>query len=110
VKPTAQIPDKRYTQKEREDILRDVLDPHKTQVVCAVHNYVGKELPPSTEGCKKCWTAWYWFIIATTPPHLRKERLEAMYRAVYDGVKAHERGEFDFEPFALPGVEITKGD
>lgn len=108
MKPFATPPEKKYTEKEREDILRDVLDPSKVQLVCGRHQYVGSETPPAPIGCKMCWQAYWIHKIATTPPHLRRERLEAAYRAVYDAVKMHERGDFDFEVFPHAGVEISK--
>ena len=101
--PTAQ---KKYSDREREDILRDVLDPAKTQVVCGKHQYIGSETPPTPNGCQMCWQAYWIHKIASTPPHLRRERLEEAYRAVYDAVKMYERGEFDFEPFEHAGTEI----
>jgi hypothetical protein len=100
---------KLYSDAEVTQILNDVLDPDKILLVCSKHQYVAGDKPPAPIGCRDCWQAYWTHKIATTPPHLRRERLEQAYRAVYDAVKMHERGKFDFEPFDhIQDVEIKK--
>ena len=101
-------PRKQFSERERTDILRDVLDPSKILLTCGKHAYVAGEKPPEPRGCRMCWQAYWVHKIATTPPHLREERLEQAFRAVYDAVKMHERGEFDFEAFPNAGIEVQK--
>lgn len=108
MRPTAEIPKGKYSEKEKSDILRDVTDPQKITLVCGKHNYIGAELPPPPIGCVDCQKAHIMYKIGQTPPHLRQERLEAWYRAVYDAVKMYERGEFDFEPFEHAMVKMEK--
>lgn len=109
MKPTAEGAQQRYSDQEMKDILRDVLDPNKVILHCGIHSYVGSETPPPPIGCNNCWEAYWWHKICSTPPHLRKQRLEEAYRATYDAVKMYERGEFDFEPFDHAQIEITRG-
>ena len=108
MRPASKPSDKRYSEKEMADILTDALDPNRTQVVCKRHSYVGAELPPAPIGCADCWQAYWMHKIASTPPHLRQQRLEEAYRAVYDAVKSHERGEFDFDVLDHAITEIHK--
>lgn len=97
-----------FTEAEVTKLLGEVMDPNKVLLTCKRHMYVGCEKPPEPKGCKNCWEAYWWFMIASTPPHLRQERLEQAYRAVYDAVKMAERGEFDFEPLARPVITTEK--
>jgi hypothetical protein len=99
---------KKYSAHERERILSEALDSDKIQLICGRHHYVASETPPDSTGCKMCWQAWYMHKIATTPPHLRLQRLEEMERMVYDAVKSVEKGEWDYEPFDKPQIEISK--
>lgn len=108
MRPTAN-PTTRYSDQELKDILKDVLDESKVQLVCGKHNYLASETPPPPIGCRQCWEAYWWHKIASTPPHLRRQRLEEAYRATYDAVKMFERGEWDFEPFEHPEITIERG-
>ena len=65
---------------------------------------------PPKPGCKNCWQVWYFKMIADTPPHLRKERvdmLEALLRKANEDVLA---GRFDIELFARPEFTVEKAD
>lgn len=97
-----------WSEAEVTKLLGEVLDKDKVLLTCKRHMYIGQEKPPEPIGCTDCWTAYWWYMIATTPPHLRQERLEMAYRATYDAVKLAERGEFDFEPLARPIIETEK--
>ena len=99
---------KKYTQAEMERLFSDVMDPTKVQVVCKAHMYIGKEAPPNARGCKDCWQAWWTYKIATTPAHLRQERLDSAYVMLRHANEAFERGEFDFEPLDRAIIEQTK--
>jgi len=89
---------KKYSQAEMAAIYADVMDPSKVQIVCKKHMYIGKEQPPASTGCKDCWQAWWMHKIATTPAHLRRQRVEEAYEMLRHANESYERGEFDFEP------------
>lgn len=97
-----------YTDKQVADLLKDVLDKDKVLLTCAKHFYLGSSTPPDSHGCKNCWEAYYWYMIATTPPHLRQERLAMLESAVMHAVESVERGEFDLELQDRPTVTIEK--
>lgn len=99
---------KKYSQREMEQLFTDVMDPNKVQVVCKPHMYIGKEAPPTVRGCKNCWQAWWMYLIATTPAHLRQERLESAYAMLRHANESYERGEFDFEPLDRAIIEQSK--
>lgn len=98
------------TQTQAENVLREVFDKDKILLSCGEHRYIGSNLPPQPIGCKQCWEAYYWYMIATTPPHLRRERVEQAISAVTHANESYERGEFDFEPLARPIIEHTNED
>lgn len=98
----------RYDEKQRRDILSEVMDSEKIQLLCGRHSYLAGEKPPTSTGCKECWQAWYMHKIATTPPHLRQERLEMMERMIHDAVKDVEAGRWDFSPLDHPEVDFSK--
>jgi hypothetical protein len=108
MRPTAQGADKKYSPKEMEDILSDVLDPSKVQLVCGKHNYIAGEQPPPPVGCKMCWQAYWLHKIASTPPHLRQQRLDEAYVMLRHANEEFEAGRFDFNVFDHAGVEQTK--
>lgn len=99
---------KAYSQREKEAILEDALDPSRLQLVCGRHQYVAKEMPPESQGCKECWQAWWMHKIATTPPHLREQRLQEAERMVRNAVQMYEAGEYDFSPYDHPEIKIEK--
>lgn len=97
-----------WSEVEKALLAGELLDPTKVHLICGLHQYLGSATPPFPNGCVDCWKAYWWYQVATTPPHLRDELLELAYKGVYDSVKAHERGEFDFRPFASPEITIEK--
>lgn len=98
----------KYTPEQVKGILGEVMDKDKILLTCGQHLYLASDTPPKSVGCKNCWEAYWWYKIASTPPHLREARLEMIYRAVYDAVKAHERGEFDFLVSERPEITVHK--
>ena len=97
-----------WTTQEVEKVLGEVLDKNKIQLICELHHYLGSSTPPQPIGCKHCWEAYYWHMIASTPPHLRAERLDQLSKSVQDACRMADRGEFDFEPFARPEITVQK--
>ena len=99
---------KEYSAAEKADFLAEALDPAKLQLICGRHQYVGSETPPKPRGCRECWQAYWMHKIATTPPHLREQRLAEAEKLLRDAIQLAERGQFDFEPYPHPHVEISK--
>lgn len=89
-------------------IYSDVMDTQKIQLICGRHNYIASEKPPEPRGCKQCWEAWWWHKIATTPAHLRQQRLDEAISMARHANEAVERGEFDFEPLDRAVIEFEK--
>lgn len=81
---------------QMEKYCAEVMDPQKVQLHCGVHSYVGSDIPPKPRGCKNCWEAYWWFKIASTPPHLRQQRIDEAYKMIRDANQAVENGDFDF--------------
>jgi hypothetical protein len=98
----------KYTPGQMESILADVMDTNRVQLVCGTHNYIAQEKPPTSTGCKQCWQAWWTHKIATTPAHLREERLEAATVMLRHANEAYERGEFDLSLFDHAEVSAIK--
>jgi hypothetical protein len=98
---------KKYTEAQVRQLYADIMDTNKVQLVCGKHNYLASEKPPTSVGCKNCWEAWWWHKIATTPAHLRAERIEQATAMLRHANEAYERGEFDFEPLARPEIHQT---
>jgi hypothetical protein len=97
-----------WSEVEKSLLAGELLDPTKVHLICGEHKYIASKTPPFPNGCINCWKAYWWFQVATSPPHLREQLLDLAYKAVYDSVKAHERGEFDFTPFTHPEVTIER--
>lgn len=96
------------TQAQAEQVLSEVFDKTKVVLLCGKHFYVGSNLPPKPIGCQDCWKAYYWYMIATTPPDLREERINAALHTVRRAVSDYEHGKFDFEPLDRPIIETEK--
>lgn len=98
-----------WDQAQLETWASEVLDTKKVLLHCGIHSYVGSDTPPQPLGCKNCWEAYWWFKIASTPPHLRMERLEKAMKMVRDANQAVEAGNFDFavDP-TYPQADIVK--
>jgi hypothetical protein len=104
-----------YTQEEQKLLLHEVLDKNRVHLVCSQYPngkphelYMGSATPPPPRGCANCWKAYWWYMIASTPPHLREARLAAAEKAVRDAVQWAEAGNFDFVPFDRPEITIEK--
>jgi hypothetical protein len=71
----------------------------RVNVVCPKHNYVGNKIPPTPNGCKHCWMAYYVWDLATTPPSKRQERLDELESIIKHAVEFEQKGTFgkDFE-------------
>lgn len=99
---------KKYSERERAEILAEVFDTDRTAVLCGKHGYIGSDTPPKPNGCHDCWQAYWHTMIAKTPPHLRQERLQKLLKSLRDAVQMAERGEFDFEPYAHADIVTSK--
>lgn len=98
------------TQKEREGFLAEALDPHKISIFCGVHQYYGpsktnKKIAPF-KGCSRCWLVYYIHDMATTPPHLREQRLAELEEVIHHATELADKGQFDFEPYRHAKIEI----
>jgi hypothetical protein len=104
--------------KEKLDRIMEEVQGGKVLLTCKKHNYVGGKIPPNPDGpsrgCPECWKCYYWWDFATTPPHLRQERLDELEMVVHHAVEFAEKGKFgnDLELYK-PGdprfqVEIEK--
>lgn len=99
---------KKYTEAQMERLYADIMDTTKVQLVCGKHNYLASEKPPASQGCKQCWEAWWWRLIATTPADERIERIEAATAMLQHANESYERGEFDFEPEVRAAIKYEK--
>lgn len=87
----------------------EVLNTQKVLLHCGVHKYIASDIPPLPRGCKNCWEAYWWFKIASPPPHLRRERLEQAFKMVMDANQAVEQGDWDFQvDLGYPEAKIEK--
>lgn len=99
---------------ETERVVEEIFDVDKLNATCSKHQYIGNKIPPQTHGCSRCWLAYYIWDMATTPPSLRKERLDELESIIHHAVEYEKKGQFghDLELFQ-PGdprfkVEIEK--
>ena len=91
--------------------IKDILaekDSQRASVICGKHNYVGSKMPPRTSGCADCWRCYYIYDLASTPPSLRKERLDELEHVINKVVGMVKTGTFDFVPDDRPTIEYTK--
>jgi hypothetical protein len=95
------------TQADIRDILAEK-DSERAQVICAKHNYVGGKIPPRVSGCADCWRCFYIYDLASTPPSLRKERLDELEHVINSVVDMVKKNKFDFVPDARPEVKFTQ--
>ena len=86
-------PNPTWSAQNVNDWAGEVLNKEKVLLHCGDHNYVASDTPPPPRGCVNCWKAYWWFKIASTPPHLRQERLEQAMKMVRDANQAVEGGE-----------------
>jgi hypothetical protein len=83
-------------------------DSERVDLLCPKHKYVGSKIPPSSTGCKECWMAYYCFDLASTPPSLRKERLDELEHVIHSVVDMVKKNKFDFIPDARPDIVFTQ--
>ena len=83
-------------------------DSERATVVCSKHQYTGSRIPPKASGCKECWMVYYCYDLATTPPSLRKERLDELEHVIHKVVDMVKKGTFDFVPDDRPTIEYTQ--
>ena len=94
---------------------REVMDSQKIQLICSAfpsgkphRPYLGSNQPPPPRGCVNCWKAYWWYVTATTPPHLREEMLSRAEKGVADAVQEWETGNWELELAAHPQISIEK--
>jgi hypothetical protein len=83
-------------------------DSERVSLVCPKHQYTGSKMPPSSHGCSDCWKVYYIFDLATTPPSLRKERLDELEHVVRKVADMQQKGTWDFVPQERPTIEFTQ--
>jgi len=101
-----------FSEKEKQDILAQALDPNKVYLYCAGHSYFGpsksgKPIRP-TNGCAKCWEVYYWHDLASAPPHMREQRLSELEEVLSNMVQMINAGTWDFVPYEHAQIEITQ--
>lgn len=96
-----------YTEKDKQALAEEVLDPNRIILVCERHNYQGPPKPPVFE-CKDCVQVYMVSLYANTPPHERKEQLENLERFIRDSVQADEKNQFDITLSSYPTIEYSK--
>lgn len=99
-----------YTQTQADALLTEVMDKNRVILSCEKHSYLASDIPPKPIGCKDCWQAYWWHQIASTPPHLRRARLEAALSMMKEAVRLAEKGEFDFVVNERPEILTEKSD
>jgi len=105
------MPLNRFSEAEKRQILHDFGNKDHLNVFCGDHGYVGSPLPPTKHDCSKCWFAYFYWSWATTPVHLKQERLEQMESMIYHMQEAIERGEGDTVTFVPQHkIEVIKED
>lgn len=98
------------TEQERGDFLSEALDSKKVQIYCKLHNYFGPsktaEVKPN-KGCAQCWMVFYFYDIATAPPHTRAQRLDELTEVVHKAVELAQSGKWDIniDPHANIKIE-----
>lgn len=97
-----------YTPRQAEDLLSEVMDKEKLTLFCGKHTYIASSIPPTAQGCKSCWECYYWYMIASTPPHLRAERLNQIEEMVAHAVEVVEKHEFDVKLYDRPVIHTEK--
>lgn len=107
----------KYSDSEAQQLMADAFDDTKVQLYCGLHKYYGPVKNPTGgmhkigtphAGCARCWFVYYFHDIASTPPHLRQERLDELEEVVHKTVEAVNRDEFDFKVSRRPEVSIEK--
>jgi hypothetical protein len=101
----------KFSQHELGKLLSEK-DSERVDLRCGRHNYLASKVPPETRGCHDCWMAYYVWDIATTPPHLRQERLDELESIIHHCVEYEQKGQFKDELY-LPSdarfqVEVDK--
>jgi hypothetical protein len=87
--------------------LEELMTDEKTALYCKKHSYASCKIPPNAVGCKDCWQAFYFYMIARTPPHLRAEKIELLIEVVKKAVELEESGKFDLELYDHPVIKVV---
>ena len=95
------------SQADIKDILSEK-DSERATLICGKHNYTGSKMPPRVSGCADCWRCYYIYDLATTPPSLRKERLDELEHVINKVVDMVKKNKFDFIPEERPEIIYTK--
>jgi hypothetical protein len=83
-------------------------DSERVNLVCPKHQYVGSKMPPKSSGCKECWQVYYIYDLASTPPSLRKARLDELEHVINSVVDMVRKNKFDFVPEERPEINYTR--
>lgn len=98
------------TPQEQQAYIEQALDPNKISAYCGEHSYHGpsktnRDIKPF-KNCARCWFVFYLHDMASTPPHLRAERLAELEEVIHHATELADKGKFDFEPYLHPKIEI----
>lgn len=102
---------KNFTPDQRKKILDEAFS-DKVRLTCGKHDYVASNLSaPTSEGCKDCWLAFYMHHIASTPAHLRQEKLDQLEQLIRHMVEAALDGTLaTLQLDSHPTIQIEKGN
>jgi hypothetical protein len=74
----------KLSEREREELLRNALDPNKVLLVCGRHNYTITYIRrPPVDGCPDCWFVYLAHIVAQFPPSQQKEVIERLDELIH---------------------------
>jgi len=96
------------TNAQKEQLLAEVWDERKVQLVCERHPGYGGPPAKPVSGCKSCWQVYWWRTLVKMPPDERKEWLAKIYETLRYMVELVEKGQWDYSPFAHPEITFTK--
>jgi hypothetical protein len=112
------------TQKDREQLESEHLDPRRINICCALHQYYGpyardnnfngarvvpirfREHPAL--GCAQCIKVYYIYDVLSVPPSQRAQRLEELEEVLHKLIEKEEQGTFDFTAYRHPVIEYDE--
>lgn len=81
------------SQKDRDQLVSEALDPKKVTLTCGIHHYAyGGRLKPNFK-CKQCMMVCFMGLIANTPPEKRKEQMEMLEYSVHELIDLEKKGQ-----------------
>lgn len=108
------------TDKDREQLSDEKLDPRRLNLQCPLHNYLGpigrndqfqgaRIIPVHVRehpaiGCAQCIKIWFIFDILSVPPSERAQRFEELEEVMTKMVEQADKGNFDFVAFRHPRI------